>query len=161
MQWAASSFTQPQMPSGRRCNKLGGLHRLCTNTRPLCRLTRPTATLWSSWRLGHLPCIRCMDNIKNKRAVKSDIITRTKPNPNSCPSTSCSLILEAENLNCGKAVIFKLDILVISEGSNSVQKLMSIRMFLSCFTKVSLLCLQIRCCRAADETARFMHEHLG
>lgn len=50
------------------------------------------------------------------------------------------LPLEAEHLNCGKAVIFKLDILVISEGSNNVIKLTSIRTLSpSCFTQVSML----------------------
>lgn len=132
---------------------------------------RPTAMLWSSWRpapLTYSPCIygawrvyiQVRHNYTHKAKQQQLPFHFFQLNP---------LPLEAEHLNCGKAVIFKLDILVISEGSNNVVKLTSIRTLSpSCFAKVSLLWLQIWCCWAAHdrplllrwETAQFM-QHLG
>lgn len=160
MQWAASSFTQPQMPSGRRCNKLGGLHRICTNAWPLCCLARPSShchvMVFMETRSIYIQAVYTVHEQHEERAcfqVRHNYPHKAKPEQLPFHFFQLNpLPLEAERLNCGKAVIFKLDILVISEGSNNVIKLMSIRTLSpSCFTKVSLLWLQIWCCWAADD----------
>lgn len=145
MQWAASSFTQPPMPSGRRCNKLGGLHRLCTNARPLCCLARPSSHchVLVFMETGSI-YIQSVFMVHEERAyvqVRHNYAHKAKPQELPFHFSQLNpLPLEAARLNCGKAVIFILDILVISEGSNNVMKLASIRTLSpSGFTKVSLL----------------------
>lgn len=148
MQWAASSFTQPPMPSGWRCNKLGGLHRRCTNARPLCCLARPSSHyhMMILMETGSI-YIQSMSTVPEEHEEGANVQVRHnythKAKPQELPfhvSQLNPLPLEAEHLNRGKAVIFKLDILVISEGSNNVIKLTSIRTLSpSCFTQVSML----------------------
>lgn len=148
MQRAASSFTQPPMPSGRSCNKLGGLHRRCTNARSLCCLAKPSShchiMILMETRSIYIQSLSTVHEEHEERAnvqVRHNYAHKAKPQELPFHVFQLNpLPLEAEHLNCGKAVIFKLAILVISEGSNNVIKLTSIRTLSpSCFTTVSML----------------------